>query len=172
MTSLAHTTEVQRLFVEHAALVRHFVLSLLPDPHAASDVVQETFVTVTAKAAEFSTGTNFKAWVLTIARLKTYEVFRERKRHGRLLSPETAALLAGDLESASWLQSDEIRRALDQCLGRLGRRARPHARAPVPRRLEARRDRRRGRLAAGDGLHRAVPHPPVPARLHPPRRRP
>ena len=47
------TLLVQKLFVEHFAVVRGFVLALLPDFARAEDVVQETFLTVTRKAAEF-----------------------------------------------------------------------------------------------------------------------
>ncbi len=41
--------------------LRAFVLSLAPDFSAADDVLQETFLVVTRKAAEFEPGTNFFA---------------------------------------------------------------------------------------------------------------
>jgi DNA-directed RNA polymerase specialized sigma24 family protein len=48
------TTVVQRLFVQHAAHLRGFIVALLPDLAQADDVFQETFLTVTAKAEVYS----------------------------------------------------------------------------------------------------------------------
>jgi len=47
--------------------------------HDAEDVLQETFLTVTAKAASFAEGTNFIGWACTIARFKVLEASDARR---------------------------------------------------------------------------------------------
>ena len=43
----------------------------------ASDMVQETFLVITAKAANFQRGTNFRAWAWTIARYKVLQTLEK-----------------------------------------------------------------------------------------------
>ena len=59
--------EVQALFIKHQPAVRAMAIALTGDFSVAEDIVQETFVTVTEKAGSFTLGTNFSAWVGTIA---------------------------------------------------------------------------------------------------------
>jgi RNA polymerase sigma-70 factor (ECF subfamily) len=73
-----HVLFVQQLFVRHQPQLRAFVLSLLPDFVGVDDVIQDVFLTVTTKAADFREGTNFMAWAVTIARHKVFHA------HGRL----------------------------------------------------------------------------------------
>src|SRR5215210_1323902 len=70
------TALVQSLFVQHLPALRGFVLSLISDFSLVDDVVQETFLVVTAKAASFQRGTNFRAWAWTIARYKVLQTLK------------------------------------------------------------------------------------------------
>jgi RNA polymerase sigma-70 factor (ECF subfamily) len=74
------TQRVAQLFVRHQPAVRSFAIALTGDFAAADDVVQETFLTITAKAAEYDTGRNFTAWACGIARLKVLENRRAARR--------------------------------------------------------------------------------------------
>ena len=85
--------EVQRLFLRHAGVLKGFILGLLPDANRAEDVFQELFLTVTRKAGDFRTGTNFLAWARSIARLKVLEHVRAAQGGPRLLGPEALDLL-------------------------------------------------------------------------------
>lgn len=87
------TTTIQQLFVRHQSKVRSLALALTGDFSIAEDVVQETFLTASAKAAEFRPDSNFVAWVLAIARLKVLE----RRRSDRRLSREVIESLAASL---------------------------------------------------------------------------
>lgn len=71
---------VQQLFIRHQRSLRGFVYGLTRDFQVVDDVVQETFLTVTAKAADYTPGTNFPAWACTIARLKVLESRRSTRR--------------------------------------------------------------------------------------------
>lgn len=87
---------VQQLFVRHQSAVRAFAIALTGDFTAADDVVQETFLTVTAKAADFEPETNFVAWACAIARLKVLENRRAAKR----FSPAVVESLAASIPVA------------------------------------------------------------------------
>lgn len=101
------TIAVQQLFVRHQPTLRSFAIALTGDFAAAEDVVQETFLTVTAKAADFEPGTNFVAWACAIARLKVLE----NRRAARRFSPAVVEALADaipDEELATDLGHDRL----------------------------------------------------------------
>jgi RNA polymerase sigma-70 factor, ECF subfamily len=89
----AHTAAVQRLFLQFQPAIRGYVLAMIPDFSLADDVVQETFLTVTRKAASFELGTSFPAWVKTIARFKSLEMIRSRRGRFEALSEEVLEAL-------------------------------------------------------------------------------
>ena len=88
-----HTARVQALFVRHSAALRGFVASLVADFGSVDDVMHETFLTVTAKAADFEIGTNFAAWAKRVARFKVIESRRAHWREVPGLSEEAIEAL-------------------------------------------------------------------------------
>lgn len=119
----AHLRDVQRQFLQNSNRLRGFILGLLPDRSAADDVLQEVFLTVTAKAAEFRSGTNFLAWGRAIARLKVLEYRQRQFPTAGQLTDEAWELLAQTAPEVDdgW---DARREALQKCLGELAPRAR------------------------------------------------
>jgi RNA polymerase sigma-70 factor (ECF subfamily) len=119
----SHLRHVQFLFLQQANQLRGFILGLLPDRAAADDVLQEVFLIVTAKAAEFQAGTDFLAWARAITRLKVRE-HRQRRfpATGQLTDAawDTLADAAHEVDDG-W---DARREALQRCLGELAPRAR------------------------------------------------
>jgi RNA polymerase sigma-70 factor (ECF subfamily) len=109
-----HVARVQQLFLEHQPALRCYVLSIVRDFVLAQDVVQETFLAVTRKAASFDLSTQFLAWACTIARFEALNALRRANRPA--LSAETLELLAASEEApgpdyrSDWLQ---------RCMGRL-----------------------------------------------------
>ena len=83
-----HREYVNALFVKNSPQIRGFILSLVPNMTRADDVLQETFLTVSSKADDFTIGTNFAAWACRIAKYKILEVSRRDNRVGGMLSPE------------------------------------------------------------------------------------
>ena len=63
-----HTLRVQQLFVRHQGALKAFVLALWPDFAEADDVMQEVFLVITRKAAEFQPETNFLSWARRCSR--------------------------------------------------------------------------------------------------------
>jgi RNA polymerase sigma-70 factor (ECF subfamily) len=122
MNEPRHLESVQSLFIQHQAAVRATVLGLLPNLHAADDVVQETFLTVCRKAEDFQAGTNFAAWVCTIARYKAREALRKGVFRFEPLSEETAeAVMAVEPDGVS---AAERLRMFEECICTLAPKAR------------------------------------------------
>ena len=119
----AQTTLVQQQFVQHLPALRGFVVSLVADFSLVDDVVQETFLTVTEKAANFQPGTNFRAWVWTIARFKVLQLLSNRGPAGGHLSTEAVEALCAHAGAEDWLEEAQLR-FLSACIGELAPRAR------------------------------------------------
>ena len=105
---------VNALFVQFSPEVRGFILALLPDMGRADDVFQETFLTASKKAADFKPGTNFLAWVCTLARYKVMESGRNRQRSPQPLSDEVLEALCAVTPEPE--KEDRELLALNDCL--------------------------------------------------------
>ncbi|MFM1997330.1 MAG: polymerase sigma factor CarQ, partial [Planctomycetota bacterium] len=68
---------VQRLFIEHMDRIRGYVRAILPDADLANDVVQEVFLALSARAADYDAGRSFESWAFGFARNKVLEVARK-----------------------------------------------------------------------------------------------
>ena len=115
-----HVLKVQQLFVRHQGQLKAFVKALCPGFARADDVLQDVFLTVTAKAHEFDLDSSFLAWGRAIARFKVLEAGRGS---GRLsLSPDVLDSLAASCPDV-WAGEEQLD-ALTVCLGELAPRAR------------------------------------------------
>jgi RNA polymerase sigma-70 factor (ECF subfamily) len=121
---LSPVEEVQRLFLRHGSVLRGFILGLMPDPNRAEDIFQEVFLTVTRKASDYEPGTNFLAWVRSIARLKVLEACRSHRGGPTLLDPEAIDALAAAAAEDQADDWDQRRLLLADCLEKLAPRAR------------------------------------------------
>lgn len=120
-----------QLVVSHQAALHAFVLALLPGHPEADDVVQEVNASLWKKRGEFAGGTNFKAWMFSVARFKVLALWRDQKRRLVWAVPEeTLNLLMDDaVESFSALEDSRLV-ALRQCIRDL----RPEDRGLIMRR--------------------------------------
>ena len=107
------TVRVQQLFVRYQSQLRSFVLALTGDFGITDDIVQEVFLTITAKAADFRPDASFRHWMFAIARFKVLE----SRRAARRFSPRVIESLAAALKSDT-LGEDRLRPLLD-CLEEL-----------------------------------------------------
>jgi RNA polymerase sigma-70 factor (ECF subfamily) len=107
------TVRVQQLFVRYQSQLRSFVLALTGDFGVTDDIVQEVFLTITAKASSFRPDASFRHWMLAIARLKVLE----SRRAARRFSPRVIESLAAALEPEK-LAEDRLGPLLD-CLDQL-----------------------------------------------------
>ena len=102
-------------------MLRGFIISLLPGAPGVDDVFQNTNAVIWKKREQFTLGSNFKAWALTIARFQAMAHLQQlRRRRWVTLDQDVAELLADDLETRSDGDDMEIRSAaLDECIGKL-----------------------------------------------------
>ncbi|WP_437221912.1 sigma-70 family RNA polymerase sigma factor [Planctomicrobium sp. SH661] len=114
------TLKVQQLFVKYQGQLFAFAVSLWPDFARAEDVIQEVFLTVTAKAHEFDPQTSFLAWGKAIVRLKLLEFHRAAKRN-----QSSEAMLECLISSCpeDWAGEEKLA-ALTHCMAELAPRAR------------------------------------------------
>ena len=104
------------LLTEHQAALRLYVASLLPGESRAADVAQQANATIWKKREDFELGTNFKAWIFSIAR---YEVLNFRKRQAQdsrlVFSEELEEIMAEELPTLA-NDMDDRQAALKGCL--------------------------------------------------------
>ena len=112
----------QRLFIEHVDEVKGFVASLVPDPELVEDVVQETFVAVTARAAHYDPKQSFKNWLFIVARDKLREVGERVEAEARPFADDVLEVMAASHKG--FAMSPERMRFLDECIAMLAPQAR------------------------------------------------
>lgn len=84
--------------------------AVLQDFSLSDDIVQETYVKIIEKAFSYRKGTNARAWVLSIARNLSIDLFRKRKFEcGSEALPDEVSRF----DEGSVLFSMEVKRALD-----------------------------------------------------------
>ena len=109
-----------QLVVDHQPALQAFVAALLPGHPDLKDVVQEVNAAVWKKRGEFVMGSNFKAWVFSVAKFKVLGLWRDQQRRKVWSVPsETLEKLVNEaIEGA--LESDDARQeALRECIQQL-----------------------------------------------------
>ena len=95
-----------------------YILSLIPRPLDAEEILQETNLVIWAKSDQFQPGTNFRAWACQIAYFEVLK-FREKKHRDKLeFSTELMDVIAAESLQHSE-QLDRRRVALAECLAKL-----------------------------------------------------
>ncbi len=117
-----HDWFIEQVRREQAGL-RVFVRSLGMRTEAADDIAQEAFIVAFGKLHTFERGTNFGAWVRTIARYLVSKELRREDRRQRVLAEYVAEILASD-DAPPSVDIAEKREALTRCLAALPKRAR------------------------------------------------
>ncbi len=109
-------------FVTESPQLRGYLLALTGDAHLADDLLQECFLIVRRRAAEFRADGDFGAWCRGIARNLAREAARARRR-GPLGLPEDVVEMLAD-EAPPPAELDGQLDAVRACLARLSPRAR------------------------------------------------
>jgi RNA polymerase sigma-70 factor, ECF subfamily len=115
-------TEVQRLFIEHLDRIRGYVRAILPDPDQAGDVVQEVFLAVSARAADYDATRSFEARAFGFARNRVLEVARKARPQAQPLAADVLDVLT--VSAPDLALSAEEQRRLRECISRLAPKAR------------------------------------------------
>lgn len=113
--------DVVRLFMSYQRTLREFILSLVPDPNDADDILQEVSVVVLAKSEPPEDLGKFPGWCRGVARNVALHHWRDRRK--TMTPPSTRFLEAVELAYQEGdAREDEMnlrRRALQECLKKL-----------------------------------------------------
>ncbi|HEU6447809.1 MAG TPA: sigma-70 family RNA polymerase sigma factor [Verrucomicrobiae bacterium] len=114
---------MQGLFIQNLPALKGFVLALGGGFDLVDDVIQETFITVGAKASEFKPGTNFRAWAFAIAKYKLLQAFDSKAKNDvERLSPDVMEVLCAQEPGEEWDFEDQWR-LLSSCTKQLSPKA-------------------------------------------------
>ncbi len=110
--------ELVSLVTRHQRRVFSYIYALVPNRHAAEDLLQETNLVICEKFSEFRPGTDFVAWACQIAYWRIRNARQKFARSKVTFNQDvleavsaTAASMAGEV--------DARHEALEYCLGRL-----------------------------------------------------
>lgn len=84
MAGKAESDAFVRLMTEHQGRLFAYIFSLLGNPDAANDVLQEVNVVLWRDSREFRHGSNFKAWAFRVAHFQVM-AWRQRQIRDRLV---------------------------------------------------------------------------------------
>lgn len=119
MTDSSHESAFVAQLTDIQMPLRLYVQSLLPGESAAHDVAQQANATLWKKRADFTLGTNFKAWAFSVARYEVLNFRKQQARDSRLVfSEELEETFAEELAERDD-DLDQRHAALKQCLAKL-----------------------------------------------------
>lgn len=75
-----HQSEFVRLLTSYQLDIYFYVHSLVPNPHDAAEILQNTNVVLWEKCSQFDTTRDFRPWAFQIAR---YEALKYRAKHNQ-----------------------------------------------------------------------------------------
>ena len=112
--------EFVELMTAHQGRLYGYILSLLGNPDAANDVLQEANVVLWRDHAKFEPGSNFKAWAFRIAHFQVM-AYRQKKLRDRLVLDD-GALEAVERDARELDERYDARRdQLTHCLEKLSK---------------------------------------------------
>ncbi|MEA2012970.1 MAG: sigma-70 family RNA polymerase sigma factor [Verrucomicrobiota bacterium] len=107
------------LYLDVLPALKRFIFSQIPDLHSAQDVLQEVSVVIWNKFNKYEDGTNFKAWVLAIARYEILHAKRSYVKDQLVSSPKLLEKFARHYEGFGVEKGEEKRVALEHCYKKL-----------------------------------------------------
>jgi RNA polymerase sigma-70 factor (ECF subfamily) len=106
------------LITRHQAALHAYVLSLLPNPALADDVLQETNLVLWRKAADYDQSKPFMPWACRIAWFQVKAARRDASRDKHVFDSDLIDLLASE-DDSDLEGTISLDRALGDCLDQL-----------------------------------------------------
>ncbi len=106
---MADRTAFDNIAMPHLDAVYRAAIALCGDPHDARDLVQTTYLKALERFESFQTGTNCKAWLMTILRNNWIDNLRRRKVAGPQLTLNDAIVSEpSQAEEAVWSDASDV----------------------------------------------------------------
>jgi RNA polymerase sigma-70 factor (ECF subfamily) len=112
----------QRLFLEHIDALKGFVSAMVPATELVDDIVQETFLAVSARADHYDPQTSFTDWLFVVARDKIREAGGRAAAEARPFSDAVLDVLTASRGDV--VTSAARMRLVDECVAALAPQAR------------------------------------------------
>lgn len=130
-SSPPNDSRIVQLIVKHQSALRAFLVALMPGRADVEDVMQETAMVIWQKRAGFEPGSDFKAWMFSIARFQVMAYWRDQKRRRESTIPDSLLNQLADQAATEGFEGIEERyHHLGECIQAL----RPEDRGLVLRR--------------------------------------
>ena len=118
MTPSDRAEEFVFLLARHERLLGAYVMTMVPHPQDADDILQEAKVVMWRHFSKFESGTNFGAWARKVA-FHQVLAYRKRKHRDRLdFSEDFLRAVADEVESSSD-RLEQRERLLHECVAKL-----------------------------------------------------
>lgn len=116
--NLSFTEQVTRHWTAVQPTVRAFLLATVYDSAAVDDVLQNVAMTVVRRFDQYESGTDFAAWVITIARNKVMDYNKAQRRDRHLFDAQLYDRL-GQVAVQVASELDCRHRALRECIAKM-----------------------------------------------------
>jgi RNA polymerase sigma-70 factor (ECF subfamily) len=123
MSTPPNAEDLVNLMTQYQGRLYVYILSLIGDPNAANDVLQETNIVLWKESRQFIPGTNFKAWAFRIAHFQCMAHRQRRLRDKVVFNDEVVAALASEAKDMDEVY-EERASALGRCLEQIHVRSR------------------------------------------------
>ncbi len=107
------------LLLEHKDRVYGYILTLVPRPNVADDIMQDTVLVMWEKFSDFKVGTNFYGWAKCIALNKVREYRRNTSKSPLIFDEEVIDRLNTETESNT--ENNQALERLETCLKALSK---------------------------------------------------
>lgn len=111
--------EFVTLLTRHQPDVWAFLLGLMPGNPDVADVLQKTNILLWNKRASFVSGTNFRAWALTVARYEMLAHLKYQKRHAGFTFDDDVLSKLADEGAEDTAETSARAAALESCMAKL-----------------------------------------------------
>lgn len=112
------TEQLLRLLAEHQDDLYRYVFSLVPHQEDVKDVLQDAYVALTRKFADFDPSKPFLPWAYGFAYVEVLKHRDRRRKAARTFGDDVVELLARERELHAAVLDDRLS-ALDHCLEKL-----------------------------------------------------
>jgi len=117
------TRDFVQLMTEYQPRLYGYILTLAGNPDAANDVLQDVNIVLWKQSAQFTPGSNFKAWSFRIAHFQYMAHRQKRLRDKILFSDELISKLATEAKDVDELY-EQRKVSLERCLELMPERSR------------------------------------------------
>ena len=111
--------EFVRLVTDAQRRLYAYILTLVPRPAEADDILQETNMVLWEKSDQFALGSDFNAWAATVAHFQTLAYLKRKNRQSWLQFDDALVQRLAPVAADRIEKFDARRRALNHCLMKL-----------------------------------------------------